>query len=260
MIQLRRQAQAPNILADAGAVRTRQLCDQFDADRAAYQGARAGFQFDSTIYGHPSVKEALKRMQHNKCCFCEAYVPHISSGDVEHYRPKAGFRQQEDGELERPGYYWLAYDWENLLFCCELCNRRHKRNLFPLADPGRRARNHAGPIAQESPLFVNPAAEDPAQSISFHDEVPFPVDGSPRGAATIRALGLDRRELSEDRLEHLQRIRLVIKLALLSPDTADGRQARSLVERACSDGGEYAAMVRAELARNPPAFLAQART
>ena len=256
MIRLRRPAQAPAILTGEGAVRTRQLCNEVSANRVVYQRGTMTFSFDAGIYGDASVKSELKRMQHDKCCFCEAYVPHISSGDVEHYRPKAGFRQQEEDDLERPGYYWLAYAWENLFFCCEICNRRHKRNLFSLADPGRRARHHDEPLGQESPLFVNPTVEDPGLSISFRDEVPFPVAGGPRGAATIRALGLDRRELNEDRLRHLQATRLLIALAALLPETPDGRKAREWVERARSDQGEYAAMVRAELARNHQGFQA----
>jgi uncharacterized protein (TIGR02646 family) len=243
-------------LTGKGAVRTRQLCAQFNADRVAYQRGTIRFSFDPAIYGHDSVKNGLIRMQHKKCCFCEAYVRHISSGDVEHYRPKAGFRQQEGDDLERPGYYWLAYDWENLFFCCELCNRRHKRNLFPLADPARRGRNHDDPIARESPLFVNPTAEDPGLSISFRDEVPFPVAGNPKGAATIAALGLDRGELNEDRLRHLKVMRLMIALAALQPDGPEGRKARDWVERARSDEGDYSAMVRAELDRNHPGFRA----
>lgn len=254
MIRLRRPARIPEILTDEGALQTRQLCEQFNPDPSARQRGTASFSFNPRIYGHDTVKSELKRMQHNKCCFCEAYVPHISSGDVEHYRPKAGFRQREEDELERPGYYWLAYDWENLLFCCEICNRRHKRNFFPLADPERRARNHNDSITQESPLFVNPTAEDPAQFISFREEVPFPVAGHPRGAVTISALGLDRVELNDDRLRHLSVTRLIITLAISKPDTAEGRRAREWVERARSDKGEYAAMVRAELARSHPHF------
>jgi uncharacterized protein (TIGR02646 family) len=255
MIRLHRPHEPPAILANEGAAQTRRFCEQYDADPASYQGGTAGFQFDRAIYGDPLVKQALREMQHNKCCFCEACVPHISSGDVEHYRPKAGFRQEQEGELERPGYYWLAYDWENLLFCCEICNRRHKRDLFPLADPRSRARSHHGAIAQESPLFVNPAAEDPAQSISFNEEVPLPVAGSARDAATIRAIGLDRPALNERRLGHLQTSRLIVALALLFPGTPEGRKAREWVERAQSDGGEYASMVRAYLARNHPELL-----
>ena len=103
---------------------------------------------------------------------------------------------------------------------------------------------------------MNPAAEDPALSISFRDEVPVPADGSPRGAVTIKALGLDREKLNEDRLRHLQVTRLLIVLAVSLPDTTEGRKAREWVERARSDKGEYAAMVTAELARNHRGFLA----
>jgi hypothetical protein len=71
---------------------------------------------------------------------------------------------------------------------------------------------------------------------------------SPREAATIKALGLDRGKLNEDRLRHLQVTRLIIVLALSLPDTTEGKEAREWVERARSDEGKYAAMVRAELA------------
>jgi len=254
MIRVNRPTEAPAVLIDDGATRTAQFREEVDLHTGAFRDGSRTFFFDPDIYGHQSVKGELRRMQHNKCCFCEAYVPHISSGDVEHFRPKAGFRQHEDGPLERPGYYWLAYEWTNLLFCCEICNRRHKRNLVPLADPANRARAYGDPIERESPLFVNPAAEDPAQFISFHEEVPFAVAGSPKGEATIRALGLDREELSDDRLRHLIITRLIIHLALSQPDSPEGRQARDLVNQASSDKGEYASMVRAELARNYPQF------
>jgi hypothetical protein len=43
-----------------------------------------------------------------------------------HYRPKGGFRQRRSGVLKVPGYYWLAYDWRNLLVSCAVCNRREE--------------------------------------------------------------------------------------------------------------------------------------
>ena len=78
---------------------------------------------------------------------------HIAYGDVEHYRPKAGYRQDAEDPLGRPGYYWLAYEWSNLLFCCQICNQRFKRNLFPLVDPARRAETHHDDLSSEQPLF-----------------------------------------------------------------------------------------------------------
>ena len=81
------------------------------------------FEFSSDVYGHESVKSALKNLQHGKCCFCEAKVSHVSHGDVEHFRPKAGYQIDENAPLVRPGYFWLAYDFSNLFFACQICNQ-----------------------------------------------------------------------------------------------------------------------------------------
>ncbi|MGL4551126.1 MAG: hypothetical protein ACRC33_08060 [Gemmataceae bacterium] len=138
-------------------------------------------------------------MQHGKCAFCESNVDHIAYGDVEHYRPKAGYVQRPGGPLKRPGYFWLAYEWENLLFSCQLCNQRFKQNHFPLRNNRRRIRSHRSSVASEEPIFIDPAAEDPERHISFRDEVAHPVNGRARGRATIDALGLNRDRLREYR-------------------------------------------------------------
>ena len=158
-------------------------------------------EFDRTVYAHRDVKAALIEAQHGKCCFCESKVRHVSPGDVEHLRPKAGFRQHPHSALEKPGYYWLAYAWDNLLFACEECNRREKRNLFPLEDPAKRART-ADALAGERPVFVDPARDEPADHIEFREEVP--VGRTKRGTATIESLGLRRPSLAERRLERIK--------------------------------------------------------
>ncbi len=88
-------------------------------------------------------------MQHDKCAFCESKVSAIAYGDVEHFRPKAGYQQSHDDDLQRPGYYWLAYEWSNLFFSCSICNQQGKRNVFPLANPRRRATCHRDDIGLE---------------------------------------------------------------------------------------------------------------
>ena len=55
-----------------------------------------------------SVKDALREAQHGKCAFCESKISHIAHGDVEHFRPKAGYRQNPEDPLVQPGYYWLS--------------------------------------------------------------------------------------------------------------------------------------------------------
>lgn len=91
----------PEVLTTTSQAEQLALCAQFE------QG-NPDFEFKSSIYGHDSVKTALRTMQHGKCCFCEAKITHISYGDVEHYRPKGGHKQVESDKLTQPGYYWLA--------------------------------------------------------------------------------------------------------------------------------------------------------
>jgi hypothetical protein len=104
-----------------------------------YDNGIRSFRFSSKIYGHKTVKDALKKAQHDKCCFCEARVTHISHGDVEHFRPKAAFLAKDSRKFTKPGYYWLAYDLSNLYFSCQICNQSYKKNYFPIAEEANRA-------------------------------------------------------------------------------------------------------------------------
>lgn len=179
--------------------------------KSTYDGNPTFYQNNSlditSLYNHKDVKDQLIKLQHGKCCFCEARIVHISYGDVEHFRPKKGYQQDEKDPLHHPGYYWLAFDWENLFLSCQLCNQREKKNFFPLTDPSSRAKCHHDNINNESPLFINPSVEDPQDFITFIGEVPSPISGNSRAKETIIRLKLDRVELNEDRLEYLDNIR-----------------------------------------------------
>ncbi len=107
MIRVIRPAAPPAVLAVEGNAKAQEHSN-------AYSGGARDFQFDSAIYGHATVKQALVIMHHGKCCFCESKVRHTGPGTIDHYRPKAASQQQVGASLVRPGYYWLAYDWENL--------------------------------------------------------------------------------------------------------------------------------------------------
>ncbi|MBI3467364.1 MAG: hypothetical protein HY000_30510 [Planctomycetes bacterium] len=196
MIRIVKPGHAPAILRDRGR-------DATQAIIAAYVGGTRIFAFDSAIYGAKSVKKALRKAQHDKCAFCESRVTHVAYGDVEHFRPKGGYRQSPEDDLVQPGYYWLAYEWSNLFFACQLCNQRFKRNHFPLLDTAKRATSHVMDVSVESPVFLDPSAEDPAEHIAFREEYAYALDGSARGEATIAALGLNREELVEVRRDRL---------------------------------------------------------
>jgi uncharacterized protein (TIGR02646 family) len=251
MIQLKKKlaAVAPAILSNQGVTATQLLKTEFD-------GGAINFEFNSGIYGHSSVKEYLKKLQDDKCCFCEAKISHVSYGDVEHFRPKAGWAQDEE-PLNQPGYYWLAYDWSNLFLSCQICNQRHKKNYFPLADNARRALSHKDNINNEKPLFINPALENPETHITFYDEIPKPVNGSIRGQLTIKHTGIDRETLNENRRGKLNPLIIIYELAKGYPDTNPELRARAWAtvkdycNKCLADETEYASMYRAFFKEHP---------
>jgi uncharacterized protein (TIGR02646 family) len=253
MIFIHKSPAPPKILETRGREETERNQKSYEKAPADYEGGAIGFSFDSGIYGHSSVKEALIAAQHGKCCFCESKITHISYGDVEHFRPKAGYRQHSRDSLGRPGYYWLAYEWSNLYLCCQLCNQRFKKNTFPLVDPARRCHNHAADLDLEEPLFLDPGgAVNPEDHIEFRRERPRARKGSLRGKATIEALGLQREPLRERRYDRYQTLASLQKLVRLLPDDdSDVQEALAILRDAIRDDAEYAAMARCLMARNP---------
>lgn len=216
MIGVQRPATAPRVLTTRGAAKRAEMEAAYDASPAEYDRRRLRFTFDGALYGHSSVKQALVRAQHGKCAFCESRVG--MDGDVEHFRPKAGFVQTRGERVQGAGYYWLAYEWSNLLLACSPCNQRHKRNLFPLADPSVRARSHHHDVKREEPLLIDPGAMDPEDHISFRQEIAFPVNGSRAGAATIDGLRLNRENLNELRRGRLNELRTLRELIEIDSD------------------------------------------
>jgi len=242
MIRVNKPHDAPAVLITKGKASRR-------AHVAAYNRGERTFSFDAKIYGHKTVKEALIKAQHDKCFLCESKITHISHGDVEHFRPKAAYRQSASDTLHT-GYYWLAYEWSNLFLACQLCNQVFKKNLFPLSNPTARATSHKKPLSREKPLYLDPSVDDPEQHISFRREVPFPVDGSARGKATITDLGLERLKLNERRREHYDRLQLLYEVAQMNPPIPQSADAKTLLDRATLDSAEYASMSRAAIKAN----------
>ena len=118
-----------------GADCTRADCAAYDENAVAYSTGKIKFKFDDNVYGHRAVKTALREAQHRKCCYCEGQVEAFAPFDVEHYRPKGAVRQDENSQRQFPGYYWLAYSWENLYLCCPICQQ--ERQEVPVPAGGR---------------------------------------------------------------------------------------------------------------------------
>jgi len=249
MIRISRPKSIPSVLRKKGRQLTRADEKQYQRDPQAFRDGSKRFAFDRCVYADASVKAALLAAQHNKCAFCESKPLPVSDGDVEHFRPKAAVQQAVSTPCERPGYYWLAYAWHNLLFSCERCNRRHKKSLFPLVDPQQRARIPTDPIETEQPIFINPAEEDPSAHISFREHVPIARNGSRRGKRTIQALGLDREHLNEARETHLKLLNHIFLLTRLPGIPPEHRtSAEDLLRRMTTDQAEYASMSRIAVA------------
>ena len=228
----------PAILTEAGKGATATQTLMSDHDSGETQ-----FSFDTKIYGHQTVKDALIQVQHDKCCFCEAQVSHTSHGDIEHFRPKGGYQQSDDEPLLRPGYYWLAYDFSNLFFACQKCNEVYKRNYFPLTDPSKRATSHSEDYKQEDTLIIHPELDNPEDHITFDKEVIKPLAGSVKGKETIRRTGLDRVRLEDRRFDYYQLLLTLAKVARGTNSEAD--EARDHFKRLGQPTSLYSAMVRA---------------
>jgi uncharacterized protein (TIGR02646 family) len=179
------------------------------ADYLSKRAAGEACELDDSIWSDLKAW-LLKHVFHEKCAYCEVHVTASGFGDAEHYRPKGNVTVSA-GPTKRPvtladgkphdGYYWLAYDWRNLLPACTRCNNA-KSDLFEVegahvADPSH---DTSGLNAAERPFLLYPYEDDPSKHLRFgKNGVVAAIDGSPRGKATIRILGLDRRELTEER-------------------------------------------------------------
>ena len=241
----------PNILTTDGVAKRNEHIADFAANEAGFRdGSRNGarFDFDSSIYGDSTVKEPLETIQNFKCCFCESKYKHITSGDVEHFRPKAAYTQGRGGAFTfvRPGYFWLAYEWDNLLVSCEVCNQRKKGNYFPIKNRIRRCQDQTYDYNQEEPWFINPSLIDPEYHISFYKEVPTHI--THEGAKTIDFLGLDREELNEMRRKSLNDLKALEDSYLVSIGFPIENQIREnffkRLRAVLNENGEYYLMVK----------------
>jgi len=166
-----------------------------------------------------AFKDQLSLAQRRKCAFCEGFAIGQGFGDVEHYAPKAEIEALDDtdpttwgverdnlanvlGRKPKPvsetGYWWLAYDWDNYILACTICNQQWKRAIFPIKEP-RAAAPTRGDVETTFILhpFRGPAPRDHLEYGSLGEI--SPRNNSDFGRETIRTLGLDRPSLREQR-------------------------------------------------------------
>jgi uncharacterized protein (TIGR02646 family) len=143
------------------------------------------------------IKPDLEKIYHGKCAYCESFPGPAAPGEVEHYRPLKS-------------YWWLAFEWTNLLFACPTCNRK-KGNKFPIKDetkritkPGSAApRVNSNHFIEEESLLLNPELDDPQEHLVykpyFENKMDVYLQGtSSKGKTTIEVCDLNRAKLKEN--------------------------------------------------------------
>jgi hypothetical protein len=163
-----------------------------------------------------------------KCVYCEQKIRPSQHGDVEHFRPKARvtdvndkmvYFDKDNKSIPHPGYYWLAYDWRNLVPSCILCNTYSHRSegsrligkgtRFPVVGAYATA---PGEEALEHPLLLLPTKDDPGDHVEM-TETGVLAPKTERGKSTIEILGLNERELPDRRMRVYRDT--ILKLATL---------------------------------------------
>ncbi len=222
----------------------------------AARGAKIAIS--ETLYKH--CKDELSALFHGKCAYCEDRINETSQFvQVEHFRPKLGVyeaddtvvaRKAADGSLiNHPGYFWLAYDWQNLLPSCGLCNKQPgkddpsgKGNRFPLKPGSRRAFGPGDDLKAEEPLLLHPVFDDPVIHLTYDPKTGILGGNTDRGVETIRILGLNRDGLRDERkqayrnaLMNLVPLFTANIYALMDPTAAPPAAAQEYIE-ACEQG------------------------
>lgn len=172
--------------------------------------ARREFQIDQALYKR--YMRFLLALFRRKCAYCEVQIDNSQPGDVEHFRPKGRVVDENFkpirvdhpafGNIDHPGYFWLAYTWTNLFPSCADCNRYRKHGgIDQVSGAGKADRFPVenvhtcvpGDEHLETPLLVNPSEMNPAEHLDFRPDGTI-VAKTAAGYKTLEVLGLNLRE------------------------------------------------------------------
>jgi len=162
------------------------------------------------------VRDKLNLYYLQKCAYCEAYC----KAEIEHYRPKKGVTEDSNHK----GYYWLCYEWSNLVPSCRYCNTEGgKGNRFPIKNArviapmfdtfGKIDKTHSLAngitLQQEEPYLLHPEIDNPKQFLTFRIGLEkkgieiLGIDDTQRGLQTTKICNLNRDYLQLARLKNV---------------------------------------------------------
>jgi hypothetical protein len=182
----------------------------------------------SNLYKRKEIKQIYFASKdapfYGRCAYCETPIADTQSIDIEHFRPKAGIKDENgnvvnlkdsqgfETNIPHHGYYWLAYDWRNLLPSCEKCNRP-KSTIFPVI--GNYAQS-VGEEVNERPLLINPISnldeDNPENHLAVDSQgVMYSLNGSARGEMCLKIFKLNERDqLAQERRTQQRSTQLLI--------------------------------------------------
>jgi uncharacterized protein (TIGR02646 family) len=163
------------------------------------------------------VREKLNVYYLGKCAYCETFC----KAEIEHYRPKKGVT----GDKKHRGYYWLCYEWSNLVPSCRYCNTEGgKGNQFPvggmrISKPVFKAdgvidKAHSlaaeATLLNEQPALLHPEIDYPKHFLTFRvgtEKKGIEIVGkdktTKRGEKTVKICNLNRENLQIARLQNV---------------------------------------------------------
>jgi len=158
-------------------------------------------RFKKSCYNAAAKKELLG-LYFGKCAYCETKIEVGFYSCIDHYRPKSI-------------YYWLAYEWSNLLPTCFKCNTL-KSNRFDIegervvfSEDAFLADSHA--LLNERPLLIHPEINNPEDFLCFdRDGGIIAKSNHSKGKYTVDILNLNRDKLKKDRKEQVMKISRMI--------------------------------------------------
>ena len=120
-------------------------------------------------YRQEDVKAALEKMYTGHCCYCESLIGVSTYGRIEHLMPKS-----------LAEFHRYSFDWNNLHWCCEVCNTSYKKANW----------NFEYPILDPSSDDIKAYLRLNLQTGEYEE-----IDGDPRAKTTIKDTGLNREKL-----------------------------------------------------------------
>ena len=149
------------------------------------------------------IKEQLNVIYNSKCAYCEEKITKTNADNlrdkeeqshtIEHYRPKSK-------------YPWLAYSWDNLLWCCVTCNKNKDNNFNIENEKVMYEESFLDSIHKsnllyndvEKPKMIHPEFEDITDELRF-DETGKIYSEDDRVKYTIACCAIDRLYLQTER-------------------------------------------------------------